>query len=52
LKPAQVRDRGNGLYDVEYTPDTEGPCKVDVTYAGHPVPNRCVLALYCNYYEI
>ena len=39
-KQAQVNVRGNGLYDVEYTPDAEGPCKVDVTYAGHPVPNR------------
>ena len=33
--------RGNSLYDVEYVPDTEGPCKVDVTYAGQHVPNRC-----------
>jgi len=41
VKQAQVTVRGGGLYDVEYTPDAEGPCKVDVTYAGQPVPNRC-----------
>lgn len=46
MKPAEVRDRGNGLYDVEYTPDTEGPCKIDVTYAGQPVPNRYVIIAY------
>jgi len=40
VKQAQVTVRGNGLYDVEYTPDAEGPCKVDVMYAGQPVPNR------------
>jgi len=40
VKVAPVTMRGNGLYDVEYTPDDEGPCRVDVTYAGHPVPNR------------
>ena len=40
VKQAQVTVRGNGLYDVEYTPDTEGPCQVDVSYAGHAVPNR------------
>jgi len=46
VTPAQVRDRGNGLYDVEYTPDTEGPCTIDVTYAGQPVPNRWMIADY------
>ena len=49
VKQAQVTMRGNGLYDVEYLPDAEGPCKIDVTYAGHPVPNRCVLpACLCD----
>jgi len=28
-----------GLYDVTYTPDFEGPCRVDVSYGGQPVPN-------------
>jgi len=40
VKPAQVTTRQNGLYDVEYTCDAEGPCRVDVSYAGYPVPNR------------
>jgi len=40
VKQAAVTVRGNGLYDVEYTPDAEGPCKLDVAYAGQPVPNR------------
>lgn len=38
-KPAEVTPRGNSVYDVSYTPDTEGPVKVDVSYAGYPVPN-------------
>jgi filamin len=28
-----------GTYDVAYTPDFEGPCRLDVTYGGQPVPN-------------
>ena len=38
--PAQITPRDNGLFDVSYTPDTEGPIKVDVSYAGEAVPNR------------
>lgn len=42
VKEAAVTVRGNGLYDVEYIPDAEGPCKLEVSYAGQPVPNRSV----------
>lgn len=38
-RPAQVQPRGDGTYDVAYFPDVEGPFRVDVKYAGQPVPN-------------
>lgn len=44
-RPAQVKPRGDGTYDVVYYPDLEGPCKVDVLYAGKPVPGRWVAAV-------
>lgn len=40
-RPAQINPRGDGTFDVVYYPDVEGPCKVDVLYAGKPVVNRC-----------
>jgi len=40
VKQAQVMVHGNGLCNVEYIPDSEGPYEVDVMYAGHHVPNR------------
>ena len=46
MKQAEVTMRGNGLYDVEYMPDMEGPCRLDVTYAGHAVPNRYQAHVY------
>jgi filamin len=36
-RPAQINPRGDGTFDVVYYPDVEGPCKVDVLYAGKPV---------------
>jgi hypothetical protein len=39
-KPAQLTPKGNGLFDVSFTPDKEGSVKIDVAYAGEAVPNR------------
>ena len=39
-KPVQVTPKGNGVFDVTYTPDKEGPVKVDIKYGGETVPNR------------
>lgn len=41
-RPAQINPRGDGTFDVVYYPDVEGPCKVDVLYAGKPALNRSV----------
>ena len=38
-KPATVIQRPSGTYDVEYTPDGDGPYQLDVTYGGKPVLN-------------
>ena len=40
--PVQTNPRGDGTFDVVYYPDIEGPCQVNVTYAGKPVPGRSV----------
>jgi len=37
-KPAQINPRGDGTFDVVYYPENEGPCQVNVSYAGKPVP--------------
>lgn len=39
-KPATIIQRPSGTYDVEYTPDGDGPYQLDVTYGGKPVLNR------------
>ena len=39
-RPAQITPKVDGTYDVVYYPEVEGPCMVDVKYAGQPVPNR------------
>jgi len=31
------------VFDVTYTPDKQGPVRVDVKYAGEAVPNRSLL---------
>ena len=33
-----VKDKGNGLYEVEFTPAEVGPLKVDVAYGDDPIP--------------
>jgi filamin len=38
-KPAQIKQLPSGSYDVEYTPEAEGPVKIDVLYGGQHVPN-------------
>jgi len=38
-KVAEVTKKPGGLYDVHYTPEYEGPVRVDVNYGGYPVPN-------------
>uniref|UniRef100_A0A6B2L833 Uncharacterized protein n=1 Tax=Arcella intermedia TaxID=1963864 RepID=A0A6B2L833_9EUKA len=35
--PTEVKDLGNGEYDVSFTPDKEGPLDVSVAFAGVPV---------------
>ncbi|XP_074644606.1 filamin-C-like isoform X4 [Tubulanus polymorphus] len=37
-KPAEVTPVGDGTYDCTYTPETEGPCKVEVKYADKQIP--------------
>ena len=44
-KTAEVTPRRPGLYDVSYLPESEGPCRVDVTYGGQPVPHRCTILI-------
>lgn len=41
-RQGQVKARGNGLFDASYYLDAEGPCKVEVYFAGRPVAGRQV----------
>lgn len=50
-KPATIIQRPSGTYDVEFTPESDGPHQIDVTYGGQPVASRSVsILLFCLYH--
>ncbi len=39
-KPASIRPRGEGVYVAEFTPQSEGPHRIDVNWSDQPIRQR------------
>ncbi|CAF2157131.1 unnamed protein product [Rotaria magnacalcarata] len=37
-KPASIRPRGEGIYVAEFTPQAEGPHRIDINWSDKPIP--------------
>ncbi|CAF4552560.1 unnamed protein product, partial [Rotaria sp. Silwood2] len=37
-KPANIRPRGEGVYVAEFTPQAEGPHRIDINWSDQPIP--------------
>jgi hypothetical protein len=41
-KPASIRSRGDGVYVAEFTPQIEGPHRIDIYWSDEPIRQRYV----------
>ncbi len=39
-KPANIRPRGEGVYAAEFTPQAEGPHRIDINWSDQPIRQR------------
>jgi hypothetical protein len=39
-KPASIRPRGDGVYVAEFTPQIEGPHRIDINWSDQPIRQR------------
>ena len=44
-KPASIRPRGDGVYVAEFTPQIEGPHRIDIYWSDQPIRQRYSLAV-------
>ena len=42
-KPASIRSKGEGVYIAEFTPQAEGPHRIDINWSDQPIRQRYIL---------